>query len=68
VTASHIHSHVHNAAPNTTIAVRNGARLAGTILCLAAAAVLVVALRLGVYEYFHSEGRMLAWLWDALPS
>jgi len=36
VTASHIHSYVHNAAPNTTIAVRNGARLAGTILCLAA--------------------------------
>ena len=66
MTASHIHSHVHNAAPNTTIAVRNGARLAGTILCLAAAAVLVVALRLGVYEYFHGGGRVLAWMWAAL--
>lgn len=61
-------SHVHDAAPDTSVAVRNGARLGGTILCLAAAAVLVVALRLGVYEFFHGEGRLIAWLWHALTS
>jgi hypothetical protein len=61
-------SHVHDVAPDTAIAVRNGARLAGTILCLAAVAVLVVVLRLGVYEYFHGEGRVIAWLWNALTS
>jgi hypothetical protein len=54
-------------APNATIAVRDGARLIGTLLCLAVVAFLVVALRFGVYEYFHGEGRVLAWLWDALP-
>jgi hypothetical protein len=66
VTASHIHSHVHNVAPSTTIAVRDGARLVGTLLCLAAVAFLVVALRLGVYEYFHGDGQVLAWLRVAL--
>jgi len=50
------------------VALRKGARLARTILCLAAVAVLVVALRLGVYEYFHGEGRVIAWLWNALTS
>lgn len=59
-------SHVHDVAPDTAVAVRNGARLVGTILCLAAVAVLVVALRLGVYEFFHGEGRVLAWMWAAL--
>ena len=58
--------HVHDVAPGTAVVVRNGARLAGTILCLAAVAVLVVALRLGMYEYFHGEGRVIAWLWHAI--
>ena len=61
-------SHVHDVAPHTAVAVRNGVRLTGTILCLAVVAVLVVALRLGVYEYFHGEGRVLAWMWAALQS
>ena len=59
-------SHVHDVAPDTTVAVRNGARLAGTILCLATAAVLAVTLRFGVYEYFHGEGRVLAGMWNVL--
>ena len=61
-------SHVHDSTPDTAVAVRNGARLAGTLVCLATVAVLVVAVRLGVYEYFHGEGRVVAWLWDALTS
>ena len=59
-------SHVHHVAPDTANAVRSGLRLAGTLLCLAAVAILVVALRLGVYEYFHGEGRVVAWMWAAL--
>lgn len=61
-------SHVHDVAPDMALAVRNGARLAGTTLCLASIAVLVVALRFGVYEYFHGEGRVLGWMWAALRS
>jgi hypothetical protein len=57
---------IHVAPPGATAALNNVVRLAGTLLCLAGVAVLVVALRLGVYEYFHGEGRVLAWAWAAL--
>jgi hypothetical protein len=54
------------AEPRPAAAFGNVVRLAGTLLCLAGVAVLAVALRLGVYEYFHGEGRVVAWVWDAL--
>lgn len=57
---------IHIAQPGATAALNNLARLAGTLLCLAGVAVLAVALRFGVYEYFHGEGRVVAWVWDAL--
>ena len=60
-------SHVPDEAQNPFMAVRNGTRLAGRLLCLTAVALVVVALRLGVYEYFHGEGRVLTWLFRALP-
>ena len=41
-------------------------RLAATLLILARLAVLVVAVRLGVWEYFHGQGRVLSWMWTAL--
>lgn len=52
-------------APTTSTAA-GLARLAGTLLCLATAAVVVATLRLGVYEYFHGEGRVFRWMWNAL--
>ena len=57
---------IHVASPDATVALSNVARLAGTLLCLAGVAALVVALRLGVYEYFHGDGRVLAWAWKVL--
>ncbi len=59
-------SDIHTAEPGATSAFRTVARLTGTVLCLATAAVLVVTLRLGVYEYFHGEGRVFTWMWDVL--
>ena len=61
-------SRVHEAVQDGPAAVRNGTRLARTLLCLAIVAFLVVALRLGVYEYFHGEGHVLRWLWSASSS
>jgi hypothetical protein len=57
---------IHVAEPRPTATLHNVGRLAGTLLCLAGVAALVVALRLGVYEYFHGEGRVLSWAWAAL--
>jgi hypothetical protein len=57
---------IHIAQPGATAALNNVARLAAILLCLAGVAALVVALRLGVYEYFHGDGRVLTWLWGAL--
>jgi hypothetical protein len=54
------------AVPDPAVAVGRAVRLAATLLCLAGVAVLVVALRLGIYEYFHGEGRVLAWAWEVL--
>jgi hypothetical protein len=54
---------IHVAEPCPTAPLENVVRLAGTLLCLAGVAVLVVAVRLGVYEYFHGDGRLLAWAW-----
>jgi len=41
-------------------------RVAGTILCLAGVVVLAVALRSGIYEYFHGGGRALRGLSEIL--
>src|SRR5216683_1332569 len=41
-------------------------RVAGTILCLAGVVVLAVALRSGLYEYFHGGGRALRGLSEVL--
>ena len=41
-------------------------RLAATLLCLAAVVVLTVALRSGLYEYFHGGGRTLRGLSEVL--
>jgi hypothetical protein len=59
-------SETHIASPSPAAAIANVARLARTLLCLAGVAVLVVMLRLGIYEYFHGEGRVLAWAWEVL--
>ncbi len=53
-------------APPGTATIAKVMRLAATLLCLAGAAVLVVVIRLGVWEYFHGEGRVLSWIWTAL--
>jgi hypothetical protein len=66
MTASEIHSAPRIASPNPAAAIANVARLARTLLCLAGVAVLVVVLRFGVYEYFHGEGHVLAWVWEIL--
>jgi hypothetical protein len=55
---------IHVAPPDTTAALSNVGRLARALL--AGVAALVVALRLGVYEYFHGDGRVLAWAWKVL--
>jgi hypothetical protein len=52
--------------PPSTAAIAKVVRLAATLLCLAGVAILVVALRFGTYEYFHGEGRVLAWVWEVL--
>ncbi len=57
---------IHVAPPGATAALNNVVRLAGTLLCLAGVAALVVALRLGIYEYFHGDGRLLTWVWGTL--
>jgi len=54
------------AAPVPADAVGRVLRLAATLLCLAGVAVLVVVLRFGIYEHFHGEGRVLAWVWQVL--
>jgi len=41
-------------------------RVAGTLLCLAGVVVLAVALRSGLYEYFHGGGRALRGLSEIL--
>ena len=41
-------------------------RLMRTILCLAGIAFVVVALRYGLYDHFHGDGRTLSGLWDAI--
>ena len=41
-------------------------RMAGTLLCLAGVVVLAVALRSGLYEYFHGGGRALRGLSEIL--
>lgn len=52
--------------------LRSGATLAGagrllrTVLCLAAVAAAVVALRHGLYEHFHGDGRTMTGLIDAI--
>jgi hypothetical protein len=61
-----IASGIHIAAPGLAAALGNVARLSRTLLCLAGVAALVVALRFGVYEYFHGGGQVLAHLRDAL--
>jgi hypothetical protein len=45
------------AEPTRAVAAGKGARLALTLLSLAAVAVLVVGLRYGIYEYFHGSDR-----------
>ncbi len=57
---------LHIAEPVAAAAFAKVGRLAGAILCLACAAVLVVVLRYGVYEYFHGDGRPLAGVLDAI--
>jgi len=66
MTAIEIHSASRIASPNPAVAIANVARLARTLLCLAGVAILVVVLRFGIYEYFHGEGRPLAWAWEIL--
>ncbi|MCX7362235.1 MAG: hypothetical protein NTV97_10275 [Alphaproteobacteria bacterium] len=36
------------------------------ILCLAGIVFVVVALRYGLYDHFHGDGRTLTNLWDAI--
>jgi hypothetical protein len=57
---------IHIAPPGATTALNNLLRLVRPLLCLAGVAALVVAIRLGVYEYFHGDGRVLAWAWKVL--
>ena len=52
-------------APPGTAAIARIMRLAATLPCLAGVALLVVMLRLGIYEFFHGEDRVLAWMWAA---
>jgi hypothetical protein len=53
-------------APPLAAAIAKAMRLATTLLSLAGVSVLVVVLRVGVYEYFHGEGRVLTSVWAAL--
>lgn len=41
-------------------------RLVRAILCLAGIVFAVVALRYGLYDHFHGDGRTLTNLWDAI--
>jgi hypothetical protein len=50
-------------APPGTATIAKVMRLAAALLYLACVAVLVVVIRLGVYEYCHGEDRVLAWMW-----
>ena len=58
-------SETHSTSPGTA-AIARVMWLAATPVCLAGVAVLAVALRFGTYEYFHGEGRLLAWVWKVL--
>ena len=62
MTASSIHLRERPAAAGLA---RIG-RVAGTLLCLAGVVVLAVALRSGLYEYFHGGGRALRGLSEIL--
>jgi hypothetical protein len=56
----------HIAAPDPSAAIAYVARLMATLLCLASIAVLAVALRFALYDYFHGSGRLLKGLSDLL--
>ena len=61
-------SHIAAPDPSADIAaaIAYVARLMATLLCLASIAVLAVALRFGLYDYFHGSGRLLKGLSDLL--
>jgi hypothetical protein len=66
MTATEIHGAPRIVSPNPAAAIADVARLIGTLLCLAGVAVLVVVLRFGIYEHFHGEGHVLAWIREIL--
>ncbi|MFI5001817.1 MAG: hypothetical protein ACHQK9_18195 [Reyranellales bacterium] len=57
---------LHAAKPVRAEAMGQAARVVLTLLGLAGLIVLVLALRYGIYDYFHSGGRVLAGMWDAI--
>src|SRR5260370_30348403 len=59
-------SSVHLRERLATVGLARIGRVAGTLLCLAGVVVLAVALRSGLYEYFHGGGRALRGLSEVL--
>ena len=57
---------LHVAEPELAAAFATVGRVARAILCLAGVTFLVVALRYGIYEHFHGDGRLLADVLDAI--
>ena len=57
---------IHVAESDAAAAVSAVGRGLRTLLCLAVVAVLVVALRFGLYDYFHGGGRSLFAIVDAI--
>jgi hypothetical protein len=61
-----IANRIHIAESNAVAAFAAVGRVARTVLCLAVAAILVVTLRFGLYDYFHGGGRSLSAVVDAI--
>lgn len=61
-----IASRVHFPEFFSTATLARVGRLSLVVLCLAAIAAAAVALRHGLYEHFHCNGRTLNLLWDAI--
>jgi hypothetical protein len=61
-----IANRIHVAESGAAAAFAAVGRVARAVLCLAVAAVLVVTLRFGLYDYFHGGGRSLFAIVDAI--